>query len=119
MRLIDVENAVKTIADKTIRLQKTAVYEYQIGRCRGMLEACEIIINLPAIEVPIWIPVSEQYPESDTRVLVYRPTMAIKYMQSYYHKNAGFCDGALDIYGNEVITHWMPLPQPPKDGENK
>ena len=64
-----------------------------------------------------WIPVTERLPKSDTTVLVYRPTMGIKYMQSYYHKNIGFCDGALDIYGNEVITHWMPLPTPPKDGE--
>lgn len=60
-----------------------------------------------------WIPVSERLPENDTTVLVYRPTMIIKYMQAYYFN--GFCDGMYDLRGNEVITHWMPLPQPPKD----
>ena len=64
------------------------------------------------VTVQEWIPVTERLPENNTIVLVYRPTMVSKIMLSYFYNR--FCDGALDIYGNEVITHWMPLPAPPK-----
>ena len=65
------------------------------------------------VEKTQWIPVAERLPENDTTVLVYRPTMAIKIMPSYYYNR--FCAGALNLYGDEVITHWMPLPEPPKE----
>ena len=63
-----------------------------------------------------WIPVTERLPEGRMMVLVYRPIMAIKIMQSFFGDD-GFCDGKYDLYGNEVITHWMPLPEAPKDGD--
>lgn len=59
-----------------------------------------------------WIPVSERLPENDTTVLVYRPSMTKQVRISYYFN--GFHEGQFDIHGNEVITHWMPLPEVPK-----
>lgn len=67
-----------------------------------------------AREAQRWIPVTERLPEKHTIVFVYRPKMAIKFMVSYFGVDC-FCDGAMDIHGNEVITHWMPMPQPPKE----
>lgn len=61
------------------------------------------------VTVQEWIPVSERLPKIHTNVLVYRPKMATKIMVSYFGYDR-FCDGALDIWGNKVITHWMPLP---------
>jgi hypothetical protein len=61
-----------------------------------------------------WIPVTERLPEKHTNVFVYRPKMAIKFMVSYFGVDC-FCDGAMDIHGNEVITHWMPLPELPQE----
>lgn len=58
-----------------------------------------------------WISVKERLPENGETVLVYRPTMKTQYMTSYFWYR--FCDGAIDIQGNDVITHWMPLPEPP------
>ena len=60
-----------------------------------------------------WVSVKDRLPENGETVLVYRPTMKIQYMTSYYWYR--FCDGAIDIQGNDVITHWMPLPEPPKE----
>ena len=65
------------------------------------------------VTIQEWIPVTERLPKIHTNVLVYRPKMATKIMVSYFGYDR-FCDGAMDIWGNKVITHWMPLPQPPK-----
>ena len=59
-----------------------------------------------------WIPVTERLPENDTVVLVYRPSMTKQVRTSYYFK--GFHEGQFDIHGNEVITHWAYIPEPPK-----
>ena len=56
---------------------------------------------------PKWIPVTERLPEKNTWVLA-------------YCKYKGYVIDYLDInglwsYGN--VTHWMPLPEPSKEGE--
>lgn len=65
------------------------------------------------VTIQEWIPVTERLPKIHTNVLVYRPKMATNIMVSYFGYDR-FCDGAVDIWGNKVITHWMPLPQPPE-----
>lgn len=60
-----------------------------------------------------WISVKDKLPKDGETVLVYRPTMKVKIMTSYYWGR--FCDGLLDFHGNEVITHWMPLPELQKE----
>ena len=60
-----------------------------------------------------WIPVTERLPEKNTSVLVY-----YKHGRNifWYDGKDGFCD--IDEYGMNVpdntVTHWMPLPEPPK-----
>ena len=56
------------------------------------------------INVPTkWIPVTERLPEIGIVVLVYSEDNGI--CVDYY-------DG--DLFGYHDITHWMPIPQPPK-----
>ena len=78
------------------------------------------IIAMAAEDKPRWIPVTERLPEFEGAVLcmrksnVYgvRPYQEILYVDEYGFKNYD------DIYlADGVVTHWMPLPQPPEEGE--
>ena len=71
-----------------------------------------------------WISVEECLPKYNTLVLVYRPTMATKILvaeyEGYYGEDdnewyEGWSAFGYDVRGKELITHWMPLPKPPKD----
>ena len=50
-----------------------------------------------------WIPVTEQLPDVGRVVLIYSETDGV--CVDYY-------DG--DSFGYYYVTHWMPLPEPPK-----
>lgn len=58
-----------------------------------------------------WISVEERLPEREGMYLVYTYKGAIKFgdFRSYYAKND---NPQFDYY----VTHWMPLPEPPKGG---
>ena len=64
-----------------------------------------------------WIPVTERLPEIRERVLVYHDDGMIRFGINY----GGFADVVSSIYLNHnhhtcfsKVTHWMPLPEPPK-----
>ena len=74
--------------------------------------------RLDAEERQHWIPVAERLPDFDGAVLcmrksnVYgvRPYQEILYVDEYGFTNYD------DIYlADGVVTHWMPLPEPPKE----
>ena len=60
---------------------------------------------------PRWIPVTERLPEISTWVLTYRPTLEAIW--------PAFLTSAGDWIDEDgippEITHWMPLPEPPKE----
>lgn len=63
-----------------------------------------------------WIPVTERLPEEDGRYLCYVKSFA--FTDSFYwailqYDKYGFREG--NIY-TDGVTHWMPLPEPPKEG---
>ena len=68
--------------------------------------------NCPLIELPPhgrtvrWIPVTERLPEGGVYVLAYSADDDYMCVEAR-HKFAAF-----------QITHWMPLPEPPKEEEN-
>ena len=68
------------------------------------------------LAMPRWIPVTEQYPEERKAVLVYQ--------RMYKNTYCAFLDGMdwwiYGGYGTKAfgITHWMPLPEPPKEEED-
>ena len=59
---------------------------------------------------PKWIPVTERLPEKYVRVLVY--SKATRMGRGIDFTNA---DG--NWFSTQKVTHWMPLPESPKDGE--
>ena len=89
------------------------------------VDANAIVDHLFANGVTIqeWISVKDKLPPYNRDVLVYRPNMAMKILVDTYDGYYGDDDDewyegwALyggDTHGNPVITHWMPLPHPPK-----
>ena len=70
-----------------------------------------------------WISVEERLPRYNETVLVYRPTMGEKILadtyKGYYNEDTGDWEEGWVKFGQNsigmnVITHWMPLPEPPK-----
>ena len=61
-----------------------------------------------------WIPTAVRLPEPDVWVL-----MVDKYLNLVSLVKRTYSDSALDIGGEvgplEIYTHWMPLPEPPKE----
>ena len=87
-------------------------------------------IKETSAQVPRWISVEEKMPPEDTEVLVYA-TEKIKGFGSvtaiceYREMTSIFCNktGRYDwsspweyFHVDYKITHWMPLPEPPKEG---
>ena len=91
--------------------------------CRGMRKALRIIEDAPTIEAePVngWISVDDRPPEPKSWVMVYieypSPVFEIErgiqkmssIKKTFYDGKSFYCD-----FG--TITHWMPLPEPPKE----
>jgi hypothetical protein len=80
-----------------------------------MIQAADAIEELTDRNVGKWIPVTEKLPEEKHAVIVWEP----KYLNPYicvlsegdWYVFGGY---GVKVYG---VTHWMPLPQPPKAEE--
>lgn len=73
-------------------------------------------------QVPRWIPVEERLPEKHKIVLVFkRRTAHFIWSDADWNIEADWCgeDGwsRTPHNGCFAVTHWMPLPQPPKEEE--
>lgn len=60
-----------------------------------------------------WIRVDDRLPENDARVLVCDTRE--DYVSSWEYFGDGLWFGDEVIWATEDITHWMPLPEPPKE----
>ena len=64
---------------------------------------------------PKWIPVSERLPEDDSDVLAYlRIGEEGRIYPANYAKSMWF-DCIFNTPATNTTTHWMPLPEPPKE----
>lgn len=132
---IEREEAIKNIKEHQCRNCS------DIGLCGNcaVLTAIKLFENIPAVDVqPVkWIPFSVRdldeeekaehpewdwildgkLPEDGQRILVnvkFKGHESVQ-MDEYYEDDGCYLDSGYEI-GTEV-THWMPLPKPPKDGE--
>ena len=68
-----------------------------------------------------WISVKDRLPDNASDVLAYYDSECeIRIAPVNYYKGVWYdCvfNRPLDTLGQERITHWMPLPEPPKDGD--
>lgn len=80
--------------------------------------------NIQSVKYAKWISCKEKMPEDNTSVLfVYVSENGIKSVHYGYHqtiKGLGSSwakpSGGLQ-YCDDEVTHWQPIPEPPKDGE--
>ena len=67
-----------------------------------------------------WIKISEKLPKENTRILVFinpKYTFANPLYDGFYDAH-GFVDYRMN-WPLENVTHWMPLPKPPKGEEDE
>ena len=62
-----------------------------------------------------WIRVENRLPEFFRYVLVYHPAMRCTLLGSFIKSSHKFRDVAGDSFYKDDVTHWMPLPEPPKE----
>lgn len=109
MRLIDAD-ALKGCA---CTVMEVCVADTYAPRSTFSAVPVRFIDEQPIVEVPRWIPVTERMPENTADVLVFRPKMKIEIGISCRINDEWLRYGK-DLHGNDVITHWMPLPEPPE-----
>ena len=89
----------------------------------GKSRFCRIFYEDGETDTSKWISVKDRLPEDDVRVLVSAnskigdPVIAITH---YTHRKYGYnIEGWIEpwqyFFYNHDITHWMPLPEPPKE----
>ena len=84
---------------------------------------CPLIEVTEDVQTVKWIPVTERLPDFEGMCLCMRKSYTnekIRHQEIMYFDfdEQAFCsnvDGIFVADGN--VTHWMPLPEPPKDGE--
>lgn len=69
---------------------------------------------------PHWIPVTERLPEHLTSVIVHRKDGGVFIWEYFDTSPTDECwiDDSMNVYSFYDVTHWMPLPEPPKENEN-
>ena len=99
------------VREKLVDLIRNADYHPCVGAVRtiGSMFTTEFIEDIASqlitngVTVQKWIPVADRLPDVGVEVLVYSEIVGI--CVDYY-------DG--DLFGYSDVTHWMPLPEPPK-----
>lgn len=80
-----------------------------------LFEALRMAIGaLRAQEEWRWIPVTESLPDDFEQVLVYRPGMYYEFAVTKM-VNGDWVEWGKTIANKDAITHWMPIPKPPKE----
>ena len=104
------ENMVRVWQKQNMRLE-TDINEL-IGRMRFLVESAEWkTVNL-------WISCSERLPETtDTFLAIVEANGEREYVVATYAKYTGhWIDKECRVLNG--VTHWMPLPEPPKEDDN-
>lgn len=71
--------------------------------------------GLPSIDaIPQWIPCEESLPMVTEVVLIY---VYYEFIDIGWMRSDGNWDTQFGVYDKRNITHWMPLPKPPKEEE--
>lgn len=98
---------------RSVQYQGNAVHGYHDKYIQNRELADHLIAN--GVTIQRWIPVSEP-PKEKGRY--WCNVKSFSFPGSYYQTTLKWDDGFIEgsIYTDDV-THWMPLPLPPKEGE--
>lgn len=70
------------------------------------------------VTVQLWIPVTERLPETTGKYLVAKDGVHGSTIGTNWYFVPCPPDGMGGWNSEEIITHWMPLPEPPKEDRN-
>lgn len=121
-KYISRDDVIKKIAEK----QDKAMYGREDV---AFYQAIKIIRDEPALDVQPadrWISCKEKMPEDNTSVLfVYVSENGVKSVHYGYHQTLKGLGSSWAKpsggwqYCDDDVTHWQPLPEPPKDGDKE
>ena len=94
------------VRDKLVELLREVQY---LG---GLEEKIADYLIANGVTVQEWIPVTERLPEDGAVVLGYM--FSVGYRTLKWKNNTQRWEGLVIDYAKEFVTHWMPLPEPPK-----
>lgn len=108
--------------EKLIELLYDAMFFEGYGRELCEQQADHLIAN--GVVVQEWISVKDRLPEHGDRVLVAFAKRLGGGVASAKFKlgvsvDGWYCDGTFYELGINFITHWMPLPEPPKGEQHE
>ena len=83
----------------------------------GALEAYRMAIAALCEQME-WISVKDRLPENDTRVLAYCKDRCIHDVKWRWADNAWYDKGSAAVYLAGFVTHWLPMPEPPKEDKH-
>lgn len=100
--------------------ERVAASEVTIKRQSDIIQAKDRDLQRAIDAKPQWIPVTERLPKADERD---SQGFAVPYlvMNGWRRVTARYEDGLWVLFGEglvlKYVTHWMELPEPPKEGE--
>lgn len=99
------DTLMKQAADAIEKLQKAVI---------RLEDESGILDELPMYEQPVgWIPVAERLPDAGERVLCYCRANIYEVMKM--RTDGDWVYDTNHVYMHSFVTHWMPLPEPPKE----
>ena len=101
------EEVIKLLQEELERCQRAP----ELNGCemkpewQRTMDVCRVAVEaIREQEQRRWIPVTERFPDVGKNVLVYSE---FDFVSVDYHGG--------DSFGYALVTHWMPLPEPPKE----
>lgn len=106
MRLIDAD----ALYEELRYMPYDNILEGTIGHDRPL----RAIVNAPTVEMPGWISVKDRLPEKDGVYLAFYDGYTVSSV--WYERGREHSEWTDDYeeYCDLDVTHWMPLPEPPK-----
>ncbi len=115
--LISRKDLMKKIAHHTVHdsmsyvtFERSTVYEMVKGDMFGLVK------DAPAVDtMPRWISVEERLPEPKEDVALYIRCGDVSFIRTGWRMGNGQFICPNDSLSGYEVTHWMPIPQPPKE----
>ena len=108
--------------DELVKRLRSVKDSWQAEEESWMLQAADAIEELSTVvrvqkavleKFPRWIPVTERLPERGERVLCYCRANIYEVMKM--RTDGDWVYDTNHVYMHSFVTHWMPLPEPPKE----
>lgn len=117
------EEVIKLLQEELERYQRAP----ELNGCemkpewQKTMDVCRVAVEaIREQEQRRWIPVTERLPQNYIAVLVYlpgeRPLTAVH--EAYIGGDGAWHSSVVYGVENEDVTHWMPMPEPQKEGAN-